>query len=54
MEALNIEQSESIPSDARVCSRHFPDGDALKLPSLSLSESGLHPQESAGLWFVYL
>ena len=45
MEALNIEQSESIPSDARVCSRHFPDGDALKLPSLSLRKRFASPRK---------
>ena len=45
MEALNIEQSESIPSDARVCSRHFPDGDALKLPSLSLGKRFASPRK---------
>ena len=34
LEALGIEEVD-LPKDSRVCSRHFPDGDSTKLPSLT-------------------
>ena len=34
--ALGTEEVD-LPKDARTCSRHFPDGDATKLPSLTAS-----------------
>ena len=37
LEALGLGEAD-LPKDARVCSHHFPDGDATKLPSLTLEK----------------
>ncbi len=42
-QALNT-QEKDLPKDARVCSRHFPNGDAVNLPSLSLGKRFASPK----------
>ena len=44
LEALEIEEAD-LPKDVRVCSRHFPDGDATKLPSLTLGKKFASPKK---------
>ena len=51
LEALGIEETD-LPKDPRVCSRHFSDGDATKLPSSTLERSLLHLRNGL-LLFVY-
>ncbi len=38
LNTLGVQENELKPS-SRVCSRHFPEGDAKKLPSMSLSKT---------------
>ena len=44
LEALGIEETD-LPKDPRVCSRHFSDGDATKLPSLTLGKKFASPKK---------
>ena len=44
LEALGIEEAD-LPKDPRVCSRHFPDGDSTKLPSLTLGKKFASPKK---------
>lgn len=43
-EALCVEE-KNLPSDARVCSRHFPYGDTSNLPSLSVGKRFASPKK---------
>ena len=42
LQALNLLEKD-LPREVRICSRHFPDGDTLKLPSLSLGKRFASP-----------
>ena len=44
LDALGIEDT-NLPKDPRVCSRHFSDGDAIKLPSLTLGKKYASPKK---------
>ena len=43
-EALCV-QEKDLPSDARVCSRHFPTGDTSNLPPLSVGKRFASPKK---------
>ena len=51
LEVLGIEETD-LRKDPRVCSRHFSDGDATKLPSLTLGKKLPSPKNYL-LLFVY-
>ena len=44
LEAMGIEEVD-LPKDPRVCTHHFPDGDATKLPSLTLGKKFASPKK---------
>ncbi len=44
IEALSL-QGRDLPKDARVCSKHFPDSDTSKLPSISLEKRFASPKK---------
>ena len=44
LEALGIEETD-LPKDPRVCSHHFSDGDATKLPPLTLGKKFASPKK---------
>ena len=53
LEALGIEETD-LPKDPRVCSRHFSDGDATKLPSLTLGKKFASPKKPSAAIFIPL
>ena len=42
--ALNVKEKD-LTADPRVCSRHFSDGDALNMPSLSVGKRFASPKK---------